>query len=1028
LGNDNTNSEAERLSYTMTVDANNALFVYRYAVVLEDPAHDPSEQPRFEIRMFDQSGTSITCGLYNVYSSASIPGFVTITNQFGSIIHYKNWTTVGMDLSSYIGQSVTIEFSTGDCSLGAHYGYAYIDCYCSPLTISSDFCPGSNVTTLNAPVGFASYQWFDGQQNPLGTSSSLVITTPAEGDAYSCLLTSVTGCTATLSTTLTPSVVASGYGQVGDCMNAVQFFDNSTVISGPPISTWHWIFGDGSTSDLQNPFHSFDQPGDHEVRLVVTSDADCPDTLVQTITLLPAPVAHFSFGAVCQGQPLTLVDGTTSGNPIAGRVWDFGDGSAPLSTDLNPVHLFPDAGSFDVTLIVQDVVGCSDTAVATVTINPVPVVNLGPDTVICQGAPFMANAGNPGCAFSWSNGATGQYVSPAQSGNLWVAVINSAGCIGRDTIAVQVNPLPTGSLHDTTLCTTQNLILDAGNPGCSYAWSTGESTRQITPPHVSGNVSVLVTTPLGCTLSMGAQFTFAPELDVDLGPDQGICLGQVVELDAGSFPGATYLWCTNSPFQTATFANDVAAWVDVSNGYCHDRDTVLLTFDPVPIFSLADTTLCAADPLVLYAGNPGSSYLWTTGDSTESITISGVSGTYGLTVTSPAGCQAFGDAVVVFYPVISLDLGPDQVHCDGDTVVLDAGMVPGGSYIWNTGQVDQIIHVASSQQVALWAGNGYCQDADTVNLLFNPMPVFQLADTVLCVEQQLVLDAGNPGCNFLWTTGATSRAIVVDGLSGNYGVTVTTPQGCTDSRSIEATFMPSIVLDLGLDTVLCDGETLALDAGGPGPFYHWNTGATSRFLDVQGSADLSVRVTNGYCANEDSIAVRFVSLPDHAGQDVLITCFEDPRNVLTLLGSTSGTLFDWSTGDTTRNIQVREFGAYTVIATNPPRCETVDTITVMEYCPPRVFIPNSFTPDGDGVNDLFFPVVYNVIAVELSVFDRWGEEIFTMHGDQGGWDGTLDGKKVPLGVYTWRFVYDPLLADGALANRETTYGHVTVVR
>ncbi|MEO7082456.1 MAG: hypothetical protein ABIY71_13055, partial [Flavobacteriales bacterium] len=74
LGNRNTDAEAERLSYTINVDASNALFVYRYAVVLEDPSHDPSEQPRFEIRMFDQSGASIDCGVYNVYSTSGIPG------------------------------------------------------------------------------------------------------------------------------------------------------------------------------------------------------------------------------------------------------------------------------------------------------------------------------------------------------------------------------------------------------------------------------------------------------------------------------------------------------------------------------------------------------------------------------------------------------------------------------------------------------------------------------------------------------------------------------------------------------------------------------------------------------------------------------------------------------------------------------------------------------------------------------------------------------------------------------------------
>lgn len=155
LGNDNTGSQAEQLSYQINVDSTNALFIYRYAVVLEDPSHTAQQQPRFEIRVYDSNGIAVGCGTYNVYASAGIPGFVSLVNQFGNFVRYQNWTTVGLDLSPYIGQTIMIEFSTGDCKLGGHYGYAYVDCYCSPFKIQSDFCIGSSATTLTAPIGFA---------------------------------------------------------------------------------------------------------------------------------------------------------------------------------------------------------------------------------------------------------------------------------------------------------------------------------------------------------------------------------------------------------------------------------------------------------------------------------------------------------------------------------------------------------------------------------------------------------------------------------------------------------------------------------------------------------------------------------------------------------------------------------------------------------------------------------------------------------------------------------------------------------
>ena len=1022
LGNEFSGSEAERLSYSLTVDASNALFVYRYAVVLEDPNHAASDQPRFEIRMFDQNNQSIDCGVYNVYSTSGIPGFVTVMGPNGDPVNYKDWTTVGMDLSAYMGQTVTIEFATGDCSQGAHFGYAYIDCFCSPLSITSDFCPGLANTSLVAPVGFASYLWSTG-----ATTSSIVVDQPTSGQAFSCVLTSVTGCTVTLNTTLTPSIVSAAFTQVGDCMNAVVLTDNSSVASGPPITAWHWDFGDGTTSELQDVFHSFDTPGVHQVQLAVESQAGCLDTLVQTINLIPTPIVDITYNTPCFGQSLELHDVTTSGTLPIGRLWDFGDAS-PTSTNANPTHDYAAGGNYDITLIVNGANGCTDTLVTPITVNPVPVVSLGPDGAVCEGDPWPLNAGNPGMTFAWNTGAYTQTLLPTLTGEYSVAVTSNAGCVGRDTVSLVFDPLPAVLLHDTTLCAENTLILDAGNPGCTYLWSTGQTSQSITTPTVSNTYSVTVTTPGGCSRPISAGVTFAPVVNVDLGPDQGVCIGQVVTLDAGAFPGATYAWSTGSPFQVATFADDALVWVTVTNGYCQDQDTVQLAFDPVPVLDLVDTVLCAANTLVMDAGNTGATYLWSTGETTQVINVNDVSGNYGVTVTSPVGCPFSDAADVIFIPEVSVDLGPDQVLCDGEFAALDAGTFPNLTYAWSTGVLGQTVQIGSSALITVLIGNGYCQATDTVDIHFNPLPVMTLVDTTLCVEQNLTLNAGNPGASYLWSTGATSQSITLSNASGIYSVTVTTPEGCSDSRTINATFMPSIILDLGADTVLCDGEVLTLDAGGPGPFYQWSTGSTDQYIDVDGTADVSVLVTNGYCADEDSISVLFIPNPVHVGQTMIDTCFEDPRTVVTLEGSPTGTLFDWSTGEVTRDIQVRDYGTYSVAATNPPRCTTMDTIQVLEYCPPRVFVPNTFTPNGDGLNEKFAPVNYNVITVEFSVFDRWGEEIFLTKDANGAWDGSVGGKPAQIGVYTWRYIYDPILVTGGLGDRETIYGHVTVLR
>lgn len=106
-----------------------------------------------------------------------------------------------------------------------------------------------------------------------------------------------------------------------------------------------------------------------------------------------------------------------------------------------------------------------------------------------------------------------------------------------------------------------------------------------------------------------------------------------------------------------------------------------------------------------------------------------------------------------------MDLGPDQVLCDEEVATLDAGAAPDATYTWSSGGIGQVEEITSSALVQVLVQNSHCQAVDSVNILFNPLPVPTLADTTICVEQQLVLDAGNPGSTYLWTTGATTRMI-----------------------------------------------------------------------------------------------------------------------------------------------------------------------------------------------------------------------------------------------------------------------------
>lgn len=194
LGNDFNGRGAERISYTINVPGNvdNYSIIFNYAVVFESPAHSFDEQPKFTARVFDvASNNSTDCGSFEFVASGGLPGFITSANAgrnptggggggaAGPVpVLYKKWSPVLVNLDAYIGRTIRLEFTTNDCSLGGHFGYAYIDFdeNCSIPVTGNITCPGIESITLKTLPGFFGYRWFNATTNELlGTGDSVVV-------------------------------------------------------------------------------------------------------------------------------------------------------------------------------------------------------------------------------------------------------------------------------------------------------------------------------------------------------------------------------------------------------------------------------------------------------------------------------------------------------------------------------------------------------------------------------------------------------------------------------------------------------------------------------------------------------------------------------------------------------------------------------------------------------------------------------------------------------------------------------------
>ncbi len=213
LGNEYSGAGAEALHYTFTIPANAVIFslIYHYAIVLQNPNHAAEQQPRFRAKIVDAAtGEEVDCVSFDFTASASLPGFRE-SPAFRDVV-YKDWTPITIDLSSYRGKTLRLEFITSDCTLGGHFGYAYVDVNteCNGMFTSGVQCTGDSFASFNAPLGFSSYTWYSDNSfsQIIGASQTLTINpAPPQGVTFPVIIVPFPsfGCRDTLYATLLPA-------------------------------------------------------------------------------------------------------------------------------------------------------------------------------------------------------------------------------------------------------------------------------------------------------------------------------------------------------------------------------------------------------------------------------------------------------------------------------------------------------------------------------------------------------------------------------------------------------------------------------------------------------------------------------------------------------------------------------------------------------------------------------------------------------------------------------------------------------
>ncbi len=603
---------------------------------------------------------------------------------------------------------------------------------------------------------------------------------------------------------------------------------------------------------------------------------------------------------------------------------------------------------------------------------------------------------------------------------------NTYGCsLLTDSINVSVleSPKTLDLGKDTVLCPGQTINLNAGSGFASYMWNDGssDSTLMVTAP---GEYFVNTTNACGGNFSD----TLAVNTPCDSfslsSSSPGICVSDslVVTIHKSPQCHAPVLFNFDSTsLQSFVQLNDTvyrfkfySSWKGTIRAHTYGcsllKDSIIVSVvNPPTALNLGpDTVLCPGNTIILHAGSGFSSYQWNNG-STDSVLEISTAGKYSLEANNACG-GTFTDTVIVSnHPPIPFDMGPDISKCNSDSIDIS---LPGGfiSYLWKPSYA---ISSDTSRSVILAplkttiykvqaekSPGCFAYDSITVNVNISP-PIDLGDDKSFCFGDSLLLDAGAGFTAYDWNTGSSSRVIFVK-QKGEYSVVATTAEGCrsADTLNVKEIYTNPVVT-LDKNPALCTGEVRELDAGHFNT-YQWNTGETTESIKVNEVGLYYVKVVDLHgCAGSDTTHIEtLLPLPGKFLPADTAVCSYGSVEISPINNYSN---YLWSNGATVRTITVTGPGTYWLRVTDGNSCEGTDSIQIFpKDCMAGFYIPNAFSPNGDGVNDNFKPMLFGqVLHYEFIIYNNFGQIVFQTHQLSESWDGNYKTNPQDSQVFVW---------------------------
>lgn len=725
------------------------------------------------------------------------------------------------------------------------------------------------------------------------------------------------------------------------------------------------------------------------------------------------------------------------------------------------------------------------------TINPTLTVT-NTLTCANPSAQISATPGPAGFTYTWTgpgivSGGSTSTVTVNQGGTYTVAVANATNsCQGTQTVSVATNttpPIVTSTPSGTAICFGQSTGLTAAG-AVSYTWNTGATTAALTvTPNLTSNFTVIGTAANGCTNSAVSTVSVIA-LPIPSASNNGpICVGANLQLNGGG--GTTYAWSgpngfvnglQNPNIPSVTSLEAGVYTLTAMSGACTGSITTTVIINPLPTPIAANSGPVCEGVGLTFNGTGGTSYSWSgpsgfvSNSQFPGILAPSVvnSGTYTLTVTDANGCTNFTTTAAIVNPLPAISISGATVCAN---TIINLGATGGTTYNWtgpagftsnlqNPSIASAATNMAGVYSVTVTDVNNCSSTSNTV-VVVNPIPTPSASNNgPICTGNNLLF-TGNGGINYTWSGpngfSATGQNPILNlattNASGAYTLTVTDNIGCSASVVTSAIVaplpQPAITSDKNNGCVplcvnfVCSNSSAMQSVswsvnggnGANGPTYEncFNASGvytiSAEVVDVNGCRNTTTYIIDAYPIPVADF--NFAPIKPVINNDQVT--FTDASHQAVIQ---TWNWYFYSNASSTSNLQNPQFyypeaGTYpvTLVVKSDKGCVDTITKTIVVGEDYGIYVPNAFTPNNDGLNDVFQPKGFGIVKYQLQIFDRWGERVFETKTFEQGWDGRFKSKGLDYekvcedGVYTWL-----INVTNVFGKAHELKGHVTLFK